>query len=107
MPMFGTVARLRVKAGAEPLLMAQAAALHPDNAPGSTRMRGWVSTTVYRASRDPRELLLAVVFTDEASYRANAALESQHQWYIRLRGCLEADPEWIDGDVVLDRRAQA
>ena len=99
--MFGTVARLRVKPGAEALLMAQARALRPDNSPGSPRMQGWVSTTVYRSQRDPQELWLAVIFTDEAAYRANAALESQHQWYLRLRGCLEADPEWIDGDVLI------
>ncbi|MEX2445948.1 MAG: antibiotic biosynthesis monooxygenase family protein [Dehalococcoidia bacterium] len=99
--MFGTVAKLRVKPGAEALLLAQARTLRPDNTPGSPRMRGWISTTVYRASRDPRELWMAVVFEDEESYRANAQLESQHQWYVRLRGCLETDPEWIDGDVLL------
>jgi hypothetical protein len=99
--MFGTVARLCVKPGAEALLLAQVKTLRPGNTPGSPRMHGWLSTTIYRASRDPHELWLAVVFTDEAAYRANAELPSQHDWYVRLRGCLVADPEWIDGDVLL------
>ena len=103
--MYGTIARLRMKPGAEALLLAQTRALRPDDRPGATRMHGWVQTMLYRASRDPQELWLVVAFTDEAAYRANAALESQHQWYLRLRGCLEADPEWIDGEVLLSRLA--
>ena len=97
--MFGTVARLRIKPGAMPLLRAWGEALRPDNVPGSPRMRGWVSTTVYQTQRDPAEAWLAVVFEDEASYRANAALPGQHEWYLRMRALLEEDPEWIDGDV--------
>ena len=98
--MYGTIARLRLKPGAEPLLIAQTRALRQDDRPGATRMHGWVSTTLYRASRDPQELWLVVTFTDEAAYRANAALDSQHQWYLRLRGCLEEDPEWIDCELL-------
>ncbi len=98
--MFGTIARLKVKPGAEPLLMAWAQALKPNNVPGSARMQGWVSTTVYRTQRDPNEMWLAVVWSDEEGYRANAALPGQHEWYLRMRALLEEDPEWIDGDIV-------
>lgn len=75
--MFGTVARLKMRPGALPLLMAWADALKPDNAPDSPRMR--------------------------ASYRANAALLGQHEWYLRMRSVLEEDPEWIDGDITMHK----
>ena len=29
---------------------------------------------------------------------ANADNPAQHQWYLKLRDLLEADPEWTDGE---------
>ncbi len=29
---------------------------------------------------------------------ANADNSAQHEWYLKLRDLLEADPEWIDGE---------
>lgn len=98
--MYGTVARLRARPGAEHLIVAQINALRTNNAADSPRMAGWLSTALHQASRDPRELYLVVAFEDEATYRKNAALPTQHDWYIRLRGCLEEDPEWIDGGIL-------
>jgi hypothetical protein len=91
---YGTVARMRVKPGAEPLLQAQLEALQSD--PG----RGWVSTTFYRSDADPQLCWLAVVYESEETYRANAARENQHAVYIRLRAALEDDPEWFDGEIL-------
>lgn len=97
---YGTIARLRAKAGAEHLIVAQMNALRTNNAEQSARMAGWLSSALHQSARDPRDLFLVVAFEDEAAYRANAALPTQHEWYIRLRGCLEADPEWFDGPVL-------
>jgi hypothetical protein len=38
-----------------------------------------------------------VHFTSKESYLANANSPEQDAFYRRLRACLEADPEWIDG----------
>ena len=29
---------------------------------------------------------------------ANADNPAQHEWYVKLRGLLESDPEWTDGE---------
>jgi len=40
---------------------------------------------------------LIAIFDDAATYRANAESPAQHDWYLRLREQLEADPDWMDG----------
>ena len=40
---------------------------------------------------------LIVHFSSRESYLANANSPEQDAFYRRLRDCLEADPEWIDG----------
>ena len=90
--MFGTVARMKVKPGAEPVLRAWTQALtHP--------IPGLLHTTVYK-SRDEQDVFwMAVVFESEEAYRANAESPEQHHRWQQLRSALEADPEWHDGDV--------
>ena len=64
--MYGTVARMRLKPGAERQtadLMRQYETL---NIPGQ-RM-----TYVYRMDNDPNTVMMAVIFDDKASYVANA-----------------------------------
>lgn len=96
--MFGTVARMRVKPGAEPLLMAWTEAMRGrDNAVRASH--GWLSTAIFRSLEDPLVFWMAVVFESREAYRENAERPNQDAQYIRLRSCLEADPEWHDGDV--------
>ncbi len=42
-----------------------------------------------------------IVFESESTYRQNAADPEQHQWYLRLRQLLAADPVWHDGQISL------
>ena len=94
--MYGTVAKLKVKPGSEPLVEAWLQATN-----SAIRGRGLVSTTIFRSDDDPQICWLSVIFESEESYRANAESSGQHQRYIRLRSCLEEDPEWHDGAVWL------
>jgi hypothetical protein len=97
--MYGTVARLQVKPDAVPLLMAWVEGmLHPKESP--ERLAGWLSSTIYRSDQDPNVYWMAVVFDSRESYRRNAEHPNQDREYRRLRACLEADPEWFDGDIV-------
>ena len=66
----------------------------------SVPIKGHVSTTVYKSRDEARTFWMAVVFEDEASYRANAESPEQHRRWQQLRSALEADPEWHDGEVV-------
>ena len=93
--MYGTVARFSVKPG------------HMDDLVGifeeedrGRQIPGSVSINCYKLDSDPNILMLAVVFTDKASYVANADEPEQDKWYQRVREHLTADPDWHDGEVV-------
>jgi antibiotic biosynthesis monooxygenase (ABM) superfamily enzyme len=95
MALYGTVARLRVKAGAE-------AQLEQLNAEYSAEgiIPGLVGEYIFRSDTDSREYWMAVAFASKDAYRKNAESPEQHARYERFRALLEADPEWHDGEVV-------
>ncbi len=99
--MYGTVAKLRLKPGAEPLMMAMFEAMLDDS------KHGWISSTMMRTDADPLVFYLSVVFESEEAYRLNAERPNQDALYVRMRGGLEADPEWNDGEVLAIKPARA
>jgi heme-degrading monooxygenase HmoA len=95
--MYGTVARMRVKAGHEEELEQ----LNTEWEQGRSRIvPGFVASYVLRPDSQPGERILVAVFRDRDAYRANANDPEQDRWYRQLREHLEADPEWTDGEVV-------
>ena len=92
--MYGTVARMLLKTGAESQMMAL---MREEEAVGIAGERG---TLVYRSDRDPNEFFLAIVFESKEAYVANANSPEMHQRYLRYRELLTADPEWHDGEVI-------
>ena len=92
--MYGTIARLQVKPGAEKQLQDAMAAI------GSREVPGFVATYLYRLDEDPNVLMLAVLFADRKSYDKNADDPAQDREYTVMRGFLESDPEWHDGEVI-------
>lgn len=64
--MYGTVARLRLKPGAEARFLEIGRAIEAAHIPGH------VATYVYRMDADPNELYLTVIFTSKEAYQANA-----------------------------------
>ena len=92
--MYGTVARMRLKPGAEQKMLDLMRAEAEVGIPGD---RG---TIVYRSDRDPNEFYLAVVFESREAYRANAESPEMHTRYLEYRELLDADPEWHDGEIV-------
>jgi quinol monooxygenase YgiN len=95
--MYGTVARMHIKPGAEAQFIEVSRGFEGLHVPG------FVGQTMYRMNADPTEFILAVVFTDKAAYDANAATPEQHARYLQYRELLAADPEWHDGEVVYHR----
>jgi heme-degrading monooxygenase HmoA len=92
--MYGTIAHLRVRKGAEEKLRQEMRAME------RRRMPGFVASHVYRLDADPQDLMLAVLFTDKDAYVRNADDPGQDAEYRRLRELLERDPEWHDGEVI-------
>ena len=92
--MFGTVAKMRVKAGAEQEFV------RISQETESVPVPGVVAVYVYQMDADSREFYMAVVFESRKSYVANANSPEQHQRFLQLMAVLESEPEWHDGNVV-------
>lgn len=95
--MYGTVARMRVKAGQEKALTAMMDVWNKERRP---KVKGAKGTYVYQLDKNPREFIMAVVFEDKKSYVDNAHSPDQDKWYQGYRKLLETDPEWNDGEIV-------
>jgi hypothetical protein len=92
--MYGTVARMRVKAGAEAQIRQISTELGVGRAPGE------VAVLVYQLDRDSRDFILAVAFESKEVYVANANSPEQHARFMQLMQYLEGEPEWNDGEIV-------
>jgi quinol monooxygenase YgiN len=92
--MYGTVARLRLKPGAEAKIAELMRQYETLNIPGQR------ATYMYRMDNDPTVLMMAVVFDDRASYVANANSPEQNARYLQMVELLEGAPEWHDGEIV-------
>ena len=94
--MYGTVARMRLKAGAEEQMRALSAQYRTNPVPGM------VATYPYRMDADPQECYLAVIFESKEAYLANAQSPAQHTRYEEMLALLEGPPEWHDGEILDD-----
>jgi quinol monooxygenase YgiN len=92
--MYGTIARLKVRPGAEPQLREALSAMRTRQVPG------FLASHLYRMDGDPNVLMLAVLFADRETYKRNADDPAMDREYRLLRGCLESDPDWHDGEIV-------
>jgi heme-degrading monooxygenase HmoA len=92
--MYGTVARLRTKSGAQAEIAALAREMRGVEIPGL------VADYLYRLDNAENEYYMAVVFETKAAYMANANSPEQDARYQRLRALLVADPEWHDGEIL-------
>jgi len=63
---------------------------------------GLVFDYIFKMDSDPREFFLVAGFESRDAYRANAESPEQQKQYETLRALLETDPEWYDGEIVLD-----
>jgi quinol monooxygenase YgiN len=96
--MYGTVARMRIRAGMEQKMRELAAS------DGMTKIDGLVGTTVYKMDADPNVLFMAVVFTDKDAYVKNANSPEQNARYEEFVALLEGPPEWNDGEVIFPEK---
>jgi quinol monooxygenase YgiN len=94
--MYGTVAKIRVKAG----MGAQLEALSQRMAESEMQIPGYIAQYVYRMDADPDELYLTVLFESREAYHANAASPDQAARYAELAALMAAPPEWHDGEVI-------
>jgi quinol monooxygenase YgiN len=91
--MYGTVAKMRVKAenvdAVRKVMSAQMEGAKP---------AGYIRSYVL-SENDSDTQWLFVMFEDKASYMANADDPAQNERYMEFRALMEADPEWHDGTI--------
>jgi quinol monooxygenase YgiN len=92
--MYGTVARMKIKPGAEERIWEFAREAETVAVPG------FVFQHVYRMDGDPTEFFLVVAFANKEAYVANANSPDQADRYRHYRELLAAEPEWHDGEIV-------
>jgi hypothetical protein len=89
--MYGTVARMRVKAENRDKLEA----VFRDQ---DRTVKGHVGTYVL-TENDSENIWILAVFEDRGTYDANADDPAQHEQYKKYRALLEEEPEWHDGEI--------
>lgn len=99
--MYGTIARMKIKAGHEAAFSALAEQWAAERV-----HNGLVAQFAYQLDQDPHTLMLVVMFQDEASYKANAASPEQHQRFLTFMQHLEGEPEWMDGKIVFAQQLE-
>lgn len=55
---------------------------------------------LYQLDSDPDAFVGVAVFNDKKTYIANADSADQDAWFKELRANLDADPKWMDGEVL-------
>ena len=92
--MYGTIARLRAKPGAEKQL------LEMTKRESGLHIPGFIRQYIYRLNADPNEFYLVVIFENKQTYTANADSPEQDARYQQFRALLAEDPVWHDGEIV-------
>jgi hypothetical protein len=91
--MYGTCAKMLVKEENREALQKVV-----DSQMSGEPVAGYVRSYVLREN-DSDATWLFVIFDDRASYMRNADDPAQHERFMEIRGLLEADPEWHDGEI--------
>ena len=91
--MYGTVAKMRVKAENVDAVRKVMAAQMEGSQPA-----GYIRSFVL-SENDSDTQWLFVMFEDKASYMANADDPAQNERYMEFRALMEADPAWHDGAI--------
>jgi hypothetical protein len=84
--MYGTIASLHVKAGAEVTLR--------------QTLNEEIAQHIYKADEGGDVFYLVIGFTSREAYVENANSSDQYARYLQFRALLAADPEWHDGEIV-------
>ncbi len=93
--MYGTIAQLRVKLGMEEQFTAYAQKIQEKD-PGE------VASYVYSMDADPSTFYVVAIFESKEAYVANANRPETDARYQDMRGYLDGEPEWHDGEIVFD-----
>jgi quinol monooxygenase YgiN len=96
--MYGTVAKLNVKPGHLEEFKALSEEWTQARKP---EVKGAQNSYMFQLDKDSNQLILVAIFENKALYQANADDPDQDKFYQRWRELLVDDPEWNDGEVIV------
>jgi heme-degrading monooxygenase HmoA len=90
---YGTVARMTLKPGAEEKVM--------QVMEGSQAGReGHVATYVFKSDADPNVHFVTTIFESKSAYKKFADSPEQDKRFHQMKELLAAEPDWHDGEVI-------
>ena len=92
--LYGTVAKMHLKPGAEETIMQ---AMEDGSDAGR---EGHIATYVFKSDADPNVHFVTTIFESRAAYKKFADSPEQDKRFQQMRELLASDPEWHDGEVV-------
>ena len=93
--MYGTIARFKLRK--DKLREFLALGKEWDDS-GRKRAVGYLGSELLWEDREDGRACMVVHFSSRESYKQNADSPEQDAFYLKMRACMESDPEWIDGD---------
>jgi heme-degrading monooxygenase HmoA len=91
--MYGTVAKMQLKPGAENKVM--------ETMKGEQAGReGHVATYVFKSDADPNVHFVTTVYESKSAYKKFADSPDQDKRFRQMRELMAAEPEWHDGEVI-------
>ena len=96
--MYGSIFRMRPVAGREQDVIEVFNEWDRERRPN---VKGVVGGFLMKPDADTGELIGVAVFEDKEAYFANGNEPEQGAWYGKLRGLLQSDPAWEDGEFVV------
>ena len=91
--LYGTIAKMKLKPGAEEKIM------NVMEGP-EVRREGHVATYIFKSDADPNVHFVTTIFESKSAYKKFADSSEQDKRFHQMRELLAADPEWHDGEVV-------
>lgn len=91
--MYGTIAKMKLKPGAEDKIMQ----VMGDSDNGA---EGHVSTFVFKSDADPNVHFVTTVFESKDAYKKFADSPEQNKRFHQIKDLLAGEPEWHDGEVI-------
>ena len=91
--MYGTVALMRLKPGAEAKLREHLKVYEQANIPG------FQFSYLYRLDEGQNAYIMVAGFQSKDAYAANASSPEQHARYLEYRELLADEPQWHDGEI--------
>jgi len=94
--MYGTIVHVRVKTGCEEEFLKLCGEI------GIGRVPGQRALFIYQMDSNSRDFYIVIIFHSHAAYLENFLSPLQYERFARFTDLLDWQPEWHDGQIILN-----